>query len=351
MSGSYRICVIPGDGIGRETIPQALRVLEVAAARHDIRLSLEEFMWGSDYYLHNGRMMPSDGLQKLADADATLFGAVGSPRVPDEVASQGLILSIRQELDLYVNLRPIRNQSRVRGSSGREFDLLIIRENTEGEYSGMGGRTFRDTSREIASSVTVFSRVGTERIIDFAFRQVRPGGLLTSVTKTNAMPHTMGLWDDVTQEVAYRYPDVAWERMHVDAVAYHLVRSPERFDVIVASNLFGDILSDIGAGIQGTLGLAASANINPERRIGVFEPIHGSAPDIAGREIANPLGTISAAAMLLDFLGETGAANLIKKAVDNTIDGSVQTPDLGGTHTTSQVGSEVLRRIAELSAR
>ena len=351
MSGSYRICVIPGDGIGRETIPQAVRVLKVAAAKHGVRLTLEELMWGSDYYLHNGRMMPVDGLQKLADADATLFGAVGSPHVPDEVSSQGLILSIRQELDLYVNLRPVRHASRLRGPGGRGFDLLIIRENTEGEYSGMGGRIFRDTSREIASSIAVFSRMGIERIVDFAFRQVRPGGLLTSVTKTNAMPHTMGLWDEITQEVAYRYPDVVWERMHVDAVAYHMVRTPDRFDVIVASNLFGDILSDIGAGLQGTLGLAASANINPERKIGVFEPIHGSAPDIAGRGIANPLGTINAAAMLLDFLDETGAANLIREAVGNTVDGAVQTPDLGGTHSTSQVGKEVLRRMAELSAR
>ena len=350
MSGSYRICVIPGDGIGRETVPQAVRVLEAAAAKHDIRLSLEELTWGSDYYLHNGRMMPVAGLQRLADADATLFGAVGSPQVPDEVSSRGLILPIRQELDLYVNLRPIHHASRLRGPSGREFDLLIIRENTEGEYIGMGGRIFRDTSREIANSVTVFSRVGTERIIDFAFRQVPPGGLLTSVTKTNAMPHTMGLWDDITQEVSCRYPDVTWERMHVDAVAYHMVRTPDRFGVIVASNLFGDILSDIGAGLQGTLGLAASANINPERKIGVFEPIHGSAPDIAGRGIANPLGTINAAAMLLDFLGETTAANSIREAVGNTVGGAIQTPDLDGTHSTSQVGDEVLRRIAELCA-
>jgi len=349
MSRSYRICVIPGDGIGRETIPQSVRVLEAAAAAHDISLRLEELDWGSDYYLRNGRMMPADGHQKLAQADATLFGAVGSPYVPDEIASRGLILSIRQALDLYVNLRPIHRR-RVNGGNSRELGLLIVRENTEGEYLGVGGRFFAGTPREMANSVAIFSRVGVERIIDFAFLQAAPGRLLTSVTKTNAMPHTMGLWDDITEEVARRYPHVRWERMHVDAVAYHMVRDPERFGVIVASNLFGDILSDIGAGLQGTLGIAASGNINPERRIGVFEPVHGSAPDIAGQGIANPLGAVNSAAMLLDFLGEGGAASLIRKAADSTLRSPVKTPDLGGRYSTSQVGDEVLRRMAELSA-
>jgi tartrate dehydrogenase/decarboxylase/D-malate dehydrogenase len=350
MSRSYRICVIPGDGIGRETIPISVRVLEAAATAHGIRVSLEELDWGSDYYLRTGRMMPADGHQKLAQADATLFGAVGSPQVPDEIASRGLILSIRQVLDLYVNLRPIQRGIRVNGGNSREPDLLIVRENSEGEYLGIGGRIFTGAPREIANSVAVFSRFGVERIIDFAFRQAAAGRLLTSVTKTNAMPHTMGLWDDITVEVARRYPSVRWERMHVDAVAYHMVRDPERFGVIVASNLFGDILSDIGAGLQGTLGIAASGNINPERRIGVFEPVHGSAPDIAGQGIANPLGAVNSAAMLLDFLGETGAASLIRNAAASTLRSPIRTPDLGGRYSTSQVGDEVLRRMADLSA-
>jgi tartrate dehydrogenase/decarboxylase/D-malate dehydrogenase len=294
-------------------------------------------------------MMPADGLQKLAEADATLFGAVGSPEVPDQIASRGLILSIRQELDLYANLRPIHG-ARIGSKGNPDLDLLIVRENTEGEYLGIGGRFFSGTQREIANSVAVFSRVGVERIIDFAFRQAAPGRLLTSVTKTNALPHTMGLWDDITHEVARRYPHVRWERMHVDAVAYHMVRNPQRFGVIVASNLFGDILSDIGAGLQGTLGIAASGNINPGRRIGVFEPVHGSAPDIAGQGIANPLGAVNSAAMLLDFLGESRAASLVRKASNNTLRSPIRTPDLGGRCSTSLVGDEVLRQMAELSA-
>jgi tartrate dehydrogenase/decarboxylase / D-malate dehydrogenase len=343
MPSAYRICVIPGDGIGKEVIPQAARALRAAAAGHGFDVELDEQPWGSDYYLRTGRMMPPDGHEVVAAADATLFGAVGSPEVPDSVSAWGLVLSTRQRLDLYVNLRPIRGPRRAAGNP--DLDLVVVRENTEGEYAGVGGRLHRGTPRETATQVSVFTRQGIERIVDYAFNQVRPGGLLTSVTKSNALPHTMGLWEDVTAAVAERHPGVAWERMHVDAVAYQLVRAAARFDVLVASNLFGDILSDLGAGLQGSLGLAASGNLNPERRIGIFEPVHGSAPDIAGKGVANPAGAINSAAMLLRFLGEQGAAASIERAVSGALAAGAVTPDLGGACGTSEVGDEVVRRL------
>ncbi len=281
MPSAYRICVIPGDGIGKEVIPQAARALRAAAAGHGVDLELEEQPWGSDYYLRTGRMMPPDGHEVVGAADATLFGAVGSPEVPDSVSAWGLVLSTRQRLDLYVNLRPIRGPGRAGGNA--DLDLVVVRENTEGEYTGIGGRLYRGTPRETATQVSVFTRQGIERIVDHAFSQVRPGGLLTSVTKSNALPHTMGL--------------------------------------------------------------AASGNLNPERRIGIFEPVHGSAPDIAGKGVANPVGAINSAAMLLSFLGEHGAAASIERAVDGALSAGAVTPDLGGGCGTSEVGDEVVRRL------
>ncbi len=295
MTDTYRICVIPGDGVGAEVVPQALRVLDAAAAACGFGLEFDRKPWGSAYYREHGRMMPSDAAAVVADADATLFGAVGSPEVPDAVSAWGLILSLRQQLELYLNLRPVRGVPGRPGSNAGSpgFAMLIVRENTEGEYVGTGGRLYAGTAAETATHTSVFTRRGIERAVEYAFRAVPEGGLLTSVTKSNALPHTMGLWDEVTAEVAARHPDTRWERMHVDAVAYQMVRAPDRFDVLVASNLFGDILSDLGAGLQGTLGLAASGNVNPQTGVGVFEPIHGSAPDIAGRGVANPLGAIN----------------------------------------------------------
>lgn len=355
MTRTYEICVIPGDGIGKEVIPEAVGVLQAAAAAHGVQLNLEVQPWGADYYLRYGRMMPKGGAEVVARADATLFGSVGSPEVPDTISAWGLILSTRQQLDLYVNLRPLRRMPAppwaAETRAHNPFRMLIVRENTEGEYAGIGGTLHAGTSRESAQSVAVFTRKGIERIVDFAFRQVRPDdGLLTSVTKSNALPHTMDLWDRVADDVASRYPGVAWERMHVDATAYQMVRAPQRFDVLVASNLFGDILSDLGAGLQGTLGLAASGNVNPEQRIGLFEPIHGSAPDIAGMGIANPLGAIESAAMLLEFLGEDSAGRLVRDAVDATIEAGAVTRDLGGNCSTREVGEEVLRRVAAPAA-
>lgn len=349
MTRAHRICVIPGDGIGKEVTPQAVRVLETAASTFDFALDLDVLPWGSEYYLREGRMMPENGHEVLANSDATLFGAVGSLEVPDTITAWGLILSTRQRLDLYLNLRPIRSfpltEKHVGPRYEEPYDMLIVRENTEGEYVGLGGRLFGGTDREMASQVSVFTRHAIDRAVDYAFRAVPPNGLLTSVTKSNALPHTLGLWDEVSDDVAARYPDQRWERMHVDATAYQMVRAPQRFDVLVASNLFGDILSDVGAGLQGSLGLAASANINPGSKVGIFEPIHGSAPDIAGKGIANPFGSVTSAAMLLDFIGEAAAAESVRAAVDDCLTAGVATADLGGVCSTAEIGDELVNRL------
>ncbi len=354
MSHTYRISVIPGDGIGQEVTPQAVRVLEAAAAKRGFNLEFQTEPWGSEYYLKHGRMMPEDAHETVTSTDATLFGAVGSPAVPDSISAWGLIITLRQQLDLYLNLRPIRRvavSASDRSAAGdRAVDMLIVRENTEGEYIRAGGRLFVGTDHEIATQVSIFTARGIARAVDQAFEMVRKGGLLTSVTKSNALPETLGLWDDVVERVAARHPAIRWERMHVDAVAYQMVRAPERFDVLVASNLFGDILSDLGAGLQGSLGLAASANINPERKIGIFEPVHGSAPDIAFKGIANPIGAIRSAAMLLEFVGEPAAAEDIQQAVDAALAAGVGTADLGGSCTTSETGDEIVGRLTTSGA-
>ena len=345
MTSRYRICVIRGDGVGQEVVPQAMRVLSTVADRHGFQVEFDEQPWGCDYYLSTGHMMAADAHEVVAAADATLFGAVGSPAVPDSVSAWGLILAIRQQLDLYVNLRPVRQMPIPGRVANRRVDLLIVRENTEGEYIGTGGRMFAGTPREAATQLSVVTRAGTERIAEYAFDAVLPGGLLTSATKSNALPHTMGLWDEVVADVAGRHPDVRWERMHVDAVAYQLVQAPERFDVIVASNLFGDILSDIGAALQGSLGLAASGNVNPQTHVGIFEPVHGSAPDIAALGIANPIGAINSAALLLDFLDEAEAAHDVREAVDKALDSGASTADLGGKCSTTEMGDAVIEQL------
>jgi tartrate dehydrogenase/decarboxylase/D-malate dehydrogenase len=341
---THRICVIPGDGIGPEVVTEALRVLDRLAVLHRFRVAIEEMPWGSAYFRKHGRMMPADAADVVADADATLFGAVGSPDLPDDVTVWGLVLPLRHQLDLYVNLRPIRRPPGLpaEGYGGPgDVDWLIIRENVEGEYSGAGGRLRRGTDEETAVHTSVFTARGTRRILDYAFAQAGDG-LLTSVTKSNALPHTMTFWDEMTERVAAEHPTVRWERMHVDAVAYKMIVSPGHFDTIVASNLFGDILSDLGAGLQGSLGLAASANLNPERGIGMFEPVHGSAPDIAGQGIANPVGAMLSVAMMLDFLVVPAAASALRTAIDRAIAAGATTPDLGGACTTSEFTDEVL---------
>ncbi|MCL6500259.1 MAG: tartrate dehydrogenase, partial [Firmicutes bacterium] len=311
---TYRVAVIPGDGIGREVIPEGVRVLRAAARRFRFSVDTVEFPWGCGYYLQHGVMMPSDGLEQLRAFDAILLGAVGDPRVPDHVSLWGLLLRIRKGFDLYVNLRPVRLLEGVPGPlAGRgpaDVDMVFVRENTEGEYAGVGGRVAEGTPDEVALQTAVYTRRGTERVLRYAFELAqRRRRRLASVTKSNALQYTAVLWDEVTERVARDYPEVEVWRLHVDAAAYHMVLNPQRFDVVVGSNLYADILTDLGAALQGSLGLAASANLDPTRRFpSLFEPVHGSAPDIAGRGVANPLATFWSVSLMLDHLGEAEAS-------------------------------------------
>ena len=351
---SYSIAVIPGDGIGPEVVAEGIKVLQAAGRRFEVTFDLTEFEWGSDYYTKQGRMMPEDGLQALLPFDAIYFGAVGHPDVPDHVTLHGLLLPIRRSFDQYVCLRPNLLyegiQSPLRDKAAGSIDLVVVRENTEGEYTDMGGGVYHETPQEVSIQTAVFTRQGTERIIRYAFElaQRRAGKRkVTSVTKSNAMRHSMVFWDRVFQEVAAEYPDIQTNSLLVDAASMNLVRNPEDFDVIVASNLFGDILSDIAAQVTGSMGLAPSGNIDPERRFpSAFEPVHGSAPDITGKGIANPMAAILSAVMMLDHLGEAQAAAEIRTAVETTLaQGRLLTPDLGGTAATSQVGDEIARLV------
>lgn len=343
---THRIARIPGDGIGVDVVAAAWIVLEQAAARFGFRLESQTFPWSCDFYLKHGHMMPADGLATLRGFDAILLGAVGWPaQVPDSVSLHGLLLPIRKAFDLYANVRPHRLLPGVVGPLRAEgFDILCIRENTEGEYSGAGGRVHVGTPAEVAVETAIFTRRGVERILRFAFAQARQRrGRLASVTKSNAQKHSMVFWDEVTEALAAEYPDVAVTRYHVDAIAARFVTHPHTLDVVVASNLFGDILTDLGAAIQGGLGFAASANLNPAGGVpAMFEPVHGSAPDIAGRAIANPLATIWCGAMLLEHLGEPQAAAAILRAMETvTAAGRVATPDMGGSGTTTDVAQAV----------
>ena len=350
----YTIALIPGDGIGREVIPAGLRVLQAAGALTDrFRLRPTEFAWGCEFYLRHGRMMDADGLQQLASFDAIYLGAVGYPGVPDHVSLWGLLLPIRQGFDQYINLRPIRLLEGIAGplrdKGPREIDFVVVRENSEGEYSGHGGRSHHGRQQEVATQTTVFTRTGVERVLRYAFELARARGPrvdapLISATKSNAQQYVSVFWDEVCGEVAGAYPDVAWRSMLVDALAALMVLHPERLDVVVGSNLFGDILTDLGGALQGSLGLPASANLNPERRYpSMFEPVHGSAPDIAGRGAANPLASIWAGAMMLEHLGEREAGELVLRAMEQVVAaGRVRTPDLGGSSTTDEVAEAVI---------
>lgn len=343
---THKIAVIPGDGIGTEVVEAGWLVLEAAAKRHGFALSATTFPWSCDYYLETGRMMPEDGIETLRAFDAILLGAVGWPqRVPDSVSLHGLLLPIRKAFDLYVNARPHRLLDGVVGPLRAEaFDILCIRENTEGEYSGAGGRVHVGTPDEVAVETSVFTRRGVERILRYGFEQARRRtGRLASVTKSNAQKHSMVFWDDVTDALAAEYSDVAVTRYHIDAMAARFVMQPESLDVVVASNLFGDILTDLGAAIQGGLGFAPSANINPAGGVpSMFEPVHGSAPDIAGQGIANPLATIWSGALMLDHLGEEAAATSILDAMSRfTGSGSLRTPDQGGTAKTLDIARAI----------
>jgi len=343
---SYELATIPGDGIGTEVVEAAMGVLQQVAQKHGFVLKETSFDWSCETWVSTGRMMPEDGIEQLRRHDAILLGAVGWPaRVPDSVSLHGLLLPIRKQFDLYVNMRPHRLLPGITGPLLKsDFDILCIRENTEGEYSGAGGRVHVGSPMEVAVETAIFTRTAVERILRYGFEQARKRrGQLASVTKSNAQKYSMVFWDEVTEELAAEYPDVEVTRYHVDAIAARMITHPETLDVVVASNLFGDILTDIGAAIQGGLGFAASANINPAGGVpSMFEPVHGSAPDIAGRGIANPLATIWSGAMLLDHLGETAAAADVMRAIERvTADPAHLTPDCGGKGSTGSVAARV----------
>ncbi|MBM4459492.1 MAG: tartrate dehydrogenase [Chloroflexi bacterium] len=346
----YRIAVIAGDGIGQEVMPEGLKVLNAAAeVSGGFRLVCDVFPWGCDYYAAHAAMMPGDALQTLAQYDALYFGAVGWPSVPDHISLWGLRLAICQGFDQYANIRPSVLLPGVRSPLAdrrpAEIDFVVVRENTEGEYAGAGGRAHRGLPGEIAVETAIFSRPAVERVIRFAFElaRTRPRKKLISATKSNAQRHAMTLWDEVFDRIAIAYPDVTTERVLVDALAARFVLRPETLDVVVASNLFADILTDLGAAIVGGLGMAPSGNLNPDRSYpSMFEPVHGSAPDIFGQGIANPLAMIWSGALMLDFLGEREAARLIETAIVGvTTEGRALTPDLGGRATTVEVGDAV----------
>ncbi len=346
----HKIAAIGGDGIGPEVINAGLQALAVCAERDGgFSLDVAHFDWGSDYYRKHGVMMPADGADQLRAFDAIYFGAVGAPDVPDHITLWGLRLAICQPLDQYANVRPTRIlpgiTSPLRNVSGPELDWMIVRENSEGEYSGVGGRAHRGLPEEVATDVSMFTRTGVTRIIRYAFEiaRLRPRKLLTVVTKSNAQRHGMVMWDEIAAEVARDYPDVTWDKMLVDAMTMRMVLRPQTIDTIVATNLHADILSDLAAALAGSLGIAPTANLNPERKTpSMFEPIHGSAFDITGKGIANPVATFWTGAMMLEHLGEKAAAARLMRAVERvTADSRLHTPDLGGTATTRQVTDAV----------
>ncbi len=344
-----RIAVIPGDGVGKEVIPAGIRVLERAVAGGPLALEFVEFPWGCEFYRRTGRMMDPDALDRLQAFDAIYLGAVGDPGVPDHVSVWGLILPIRQRFDQYVNLRPMRLLPGVScplaGRGPVDVDMVCVRENSEGEYAGVGGRVHAGTPHEVAEQTSIFTRRGVERIARFGFELAarRPRRRLASATKSNAMQHTCVLWDEVVADVARDYAGVEWRPYHVDALAARMVTDPGSLDVILASNLFGDILTDLGAAVSGSLGVAPGANLNPERRHpSMFEPVHGSAPDIAGRGIANPIGAIWAGALMLDHLGAADAHDRILRAIEQVLAGDgPRTPDLGGRARTVEVAEAI----------
>ncbi len=346
----HRIAVIPGDGIGKEVIPEGLRVLETAARRFGIELQFDHFDFAScDYYAKHGAMMPDDWKARIGDHDAIYYGAVGWPAtVPDHVSLWGSLLLFRREFDQYVNLRPVRLMPGVpcplADRKPGDIDFYVVRENTEGEYSSVGGRMFAGTEREFVLQESIFTRTGVDRVLRYAFElaQRRPARHLTSATKSNGIFISMPYWDERVAEMQKQYPDVSVDKFHIDILTAHFVRNPHWFDVVVASNLFGDILSDLGPACTGTIGIAPSANINPERRFpSLFEPVHGSAPDIAGQGVANPIGQIWCGAMMLEHLGHAQAHDAIVAAIEQVTAHGPRTRDMGGSASTVEVGRAV----------
>jgi tartrate dehydrogenase/decarboxylase/D-malate dehydrogenase len=355
MANSYRIAVIPGDGIGKEVVPEGIKVLEAISEGFGIAFEFEKFDWSCERYLETGAMMPTDGIAQLSEFNAIFLGAVGFPTVLDHVSLWGLLIPIRREFQQYINLRPVRlfegMQCPLVGKKPGDIDFYVVRENCEGEYSNIGGRLYAGTDDEMAMQQSIFTRKGVDRVLKYAFELAmsRKAKRLTSATKSNGIIHTMPYWDERVAEMAQEYPNIDLDKYHIDILVSHFVNKPEIFDVVVGSNLFGDILSDLGPGITGTIGIAPSANINPEGDFpSMFEPVHGSAPDIAGQGIANPVGQIWSAAMMLDHLGHRDAHDAIITAIEDVIrEGVALTPDAGGSVSCVQCGDAI---VAQLTA-
>lgn len=350
---THRIATIPGDGIGKEVVPEGIRVLDAAARKHGFGLAWDHLPWSCEYYRETGRMMPADGLEQIRGHDAIFLGAVGFPGVPDHISLWGLLIPIRRQFRQYANVRPVRLidgvTSPLRDRKSGDIDMYIVRENNEGEYSSVGGRMYEGTDDEIAVQQAIFTRRGVDRILRYAFELARrrPKKHLTSATKSNGITVTMPFWDERFKAMAAQYPDVRTDQYHIDILTAHFVQHPDWFDVVVGSNLFGDILSDLGPAVTGTIGIAPSANLNPEREFpSMFEPVHGSAPDIAGKGIANPIGQIWSGAMMLDHLGYPAAAAEVLAAIEKVIKSGPRTRDLGGTAGTVEVGQAIAEAIA-----
>jgi tartrate dehydrogenase/decarboxylase/D-malate dehydrogenase len=349
MANTYKIAAIPGDGIGKEVVPEGMRALEAAASKFGFALEWAEFPWSCETYAQTGAMMPDDGLDQLSPFDAIFLGAVGFPGVPDHVSLWGLLIPIRRAMEQYINLRPVRLlkgiTSPLAGRGREDIDFVVVRENNEGEYSEIGGRLYAGTEREMVIQESVFTRAGVDRVLRYAFELAgtRPAKHLTSATKSNGIIHTMPYWDERFRAMAETYPDIATDQYHIDILTAHFVTHPDWFDVVVGSNLFGDILSDLGPAVAGSIGIAPSANINPEGdHPSMFEPVHGSAPDIAGQGIANPIGQIWSGAMMLDHLGEGAAARAIEDAIETVLENpALLTPDMGGKASTEDLGKAI----------
>ncbi|MEN3792432.1 tartrate dehydrogenase [Fulvimarina sp. MAC3] len=353
-TNALKIATIPGDGIGREVVPEGMRVLEAAGRKFDIAFQFDEVDWSCDVYKKTGRMMPEDGLEGFKQHDAVFLGAVGWPDVPDHVSLWGLLIPIRRTYHQYVNLRPCRllrgTTSPLAGRGADDIDFYVVRENVEGEYSEAGGRLYRGMEDEIAIQEAIFTRRGVDRVMRYAFElaKTRKRGHVTSATKSNGIVHTMPFWDERFKAVKADYPDIETSQYHIDILCAHFVQHPDWFDVVVGSNLFGDILSDLGPAVAGSIGIAPSANINPEGDYpSMFEPVHGSAPDIAGQGIANPIGQIWSAAMMLDHLGRPEAAAAVIEAIETVIaDPASRTKDMGGKATTAECGEAIAQALA-----
>jgi len=344
---TFKIAVIEGDGIGHEVVPEGLRVLEAAGKKFGLSYEMTHFDWSCEVYAKTGRMMPEDGLEQLKKFDAIFLGAVGYPGVPDHVSLWGLLIPIRRGFDQYVNLRPVKLfkgvSTPLANRKPEEIDFVVIRENTEGEYSSIGGRIFSGTEHEFATQESIFTRRGVDRVMRYAFELAgKRRKHLTSATKSNGIIHTMPFWDERFNTLKKDYPDVKTDQFHIDILTAHFVRNPDWFDVVVGSNLFGDILSDLGPAVAGGIGIAPSANLNPERTFpSMFEPVHGSAPDIAGRNIANPIGTIWSVALMLDHFGSPEAARAVENAIEIVCEKGPHTPDFGGKATTQDMGKAI----------